>query len=601
MKSILLFALINLTFQSAFAIQELETVVTETKFNSSSRVVIDKEEIDKSRAKNITTLLATQANISIVQSNFTPTSIFMRGGDSGHILILVDGVPFYDASSIQRTINLNTIDIKSVQKIEVIKGSQSVLYGGQALTGVIKIETIPKELKSSGQVLIQEGNFNQNSVALGGLRAFDEHFGVVVRHSFSHKEATSPVLDSKKVYPTRLATGEIAGVYRAEFDAILKFQTSFDQTYISTTANPSFLAADADDFVTSTYQSTATGLINAKNFFWAPAISISHQENARQFEQDALLGSGTPTKQDYLGEVNVARLEFSPLKTTYFNLKIGGSYNQEKMVYRDLDVLKSDVQDEFAGLFAKSEVFLGDSVRLEAGSRTDYRRGKNAIATHQVGLTLFQILKFEYATGFKHPSLFQLYSAYGNPNLKPERSTSYSATIEGNLTENFFASITGFETRFENLILTKGFPLIYDNVSNSRTQGAEFVTGYRWLEQGMTFNLSLGYQEPKDTDQNVWLPRRPLRTASVKVRKEFEKIAAGVELVHNGERRDRTGATSYGTLNPYTLINATLEYQAKENVAFYVRGQNIFNQRYESNYGFYDEGTNVLVGAELSF
>ena len=83
MKSMIFSLVCFLSFNLVYAAQEFETVVKETKFNSSSRVIIDKEEIEKSRVKNVTTLLATQANINIIPSNFTPSSIFLRGGDSG--------------------------------------------------------------------------------------------------------------------------------------------------------------------------------------------------------------------------------------------------------------------------------------------------------------------------------------------------------------------------------------------------------------------------------------------------------------------------------------------------------------------------------------
>src|SRR5690349_21361478 len=116
--------------------QKYETVIEDVSFNSASKVILDEETIKKSKAPSVTSLLATQANISVSSSNLQPGSIFIRGGDSSHILILVDGIPTYDASTIQKTMNLNTIDVKQIRRIEIIKGAQSVLYGGQALTGV---------------------------------------------------------------------------------------------------------------------------------------------------------------------------------------------------------------------------------------------------------------------------------------------------------------------------------------------------------------------------------------------------------------------------------------------------------------------------------
>ena len=102
-------------FSVAHAAKTLNLDVSDQNFNSTDKIIIDHDEIQKSRASNLPALLATKANISISTNNVQPNSIYIRGGDSSHVLILVDGVPTYDASSPQRTINLfnmNKINIE---------------------------------------------------------------------------------------------------------------------------------------------------------------------------------------------------------------------------------------------------------------------------------------------------------------------------------------------------------------------------------------------------------------------------------------------------------------------------------------------------------
>jgi iron complex outermembrane receptor protein len=582
---------------------EFETVVKDIQFNSSSRIVIDKDEIEKSHARSLTTLLATQANVSIVQSNFTPTSIYIRGGDSSHVLILVDGVPFYDASSIQRTINLNSIDIKSVQKIEVIKGSQSVLYGGQALSGVIKIETVPKDLKSAGYGLAQGGNFHQEAVAAGGTLNLRDESALVIRGSYSQKDAASPVLDSKYFYPTHLGTAELGYINRnQDLQYLLKAQTSFDKTFIATTAFPAYSAADTNNFETSTYQMNYTGYFSIPSSWLKPTLSVSAQQSARMFEQNAFDGGGFATKQDYKGNLLALRYEMNALDLDrLLNLRIGATFNQEKMVYRSDDVMQSDDATEFEGFFAKAQSRAVENFNFEAGLRSDFNQMKNRTDTYQIGVTAYEDLKFEYSTGFKQPSLFQLFSAYGNTNLKPERSTSYSANVDHKFSDGFFVSYTYFVTRFENLIVIRGSPQIYENVDSSNTKGHELEFVVRDEPHGTTYTANIGYQEPYDTSQGTWLVRRPLRTVSVKVRQEFEKLGLGAELIHNGSRRDRTGATTYGTLASYTLLNLIADYQFNSKINFFARVQNVADHHYESSYGFYDEGLNAQAGVGVDF
>ena len=580
-----------------------ETVVKETKFNSSSRIVIEKEEIEKSKARSVTSLLAAQANISIAESNFTPTSIYLRGGDSSHVLILVDGMPFYDASSIQRTINLNSLNLKSIERIEVIKGSQSVLYGGQALTGVIKIETIPRNLKTASQLTQQVGTQNQTMMAVGTLQAWDNaNQAIVVRGSYSTKESRSPVLDSKQVYPTRLGTAELAYVNKnSYFDSLLKAQTSFDKTLISTTAFPAYSAADADNFVTSNYQVGVAGQISLHHSL-KPKLSVAAQDTAKLFEQDSISSAGFPTKQDYKGQLYMARLEVVPYeRDQVIKTLVGLSTSLEKMTYTNFDTVVADVKKEYEGVFYKVDVQASENILVELGERLDFLNMKQSIHTMQLGFTLAKVLKLEYATGLKRPSLFQAYSSYGNPDLKTEESTSYSAEVEQNITSDIYTSVTYFENTIDNLIIAIGNPQRYENVTKTNTKGVEATLGWRLTEQAAQLNFSLGYQEPKDLSSGEWLVKRPLRTASLKVRKDFNKSGFGVEMIHNGDRRDKSGSASYSTIGSYSLVNLVVDYKPSEPVTLFSRLQNIFNQRYESSYSFYNEGLSATAGVQYDF
>ncbi len=594
----------------SWAIQEFESVVVEQKFNSSSSIVIDHDEIQSSRAKNLTNLLATQANIVITESNFQPFSVYLRGGDSSHVLILVDGVPFYDSASVQRTINLNSLDLKSIQRIEVIKGSQSVLFGGQALSGVIKIDTIPKDLKQNGQILVQGGTQKTANISAGGFAVIAENQGVAVRASQSYRESLSPIIDSTQTYPSRQNTGELAYVFRnSDFESIIKAQTSFDQTSIATTNPATFLPLDTNGLDTSTYQLAVTGTFKAKTIPLQPTLLVGMQRSVRLYEQDAINGGGQATKQDYTGDLVTARFEILPVDTRLVKVLLGASLNQEKLSYKDSGILKSDDRTDFAGEFVKIDFNPTSQVQLEAGGRADFKKSKNQIganplvSTYQLGVTLFQSLKAEYATGFKQPSLFQLYSNYGNPDLQPEQAISTSLSFEKNITPDLFFALTYFDNTFSNLIVIQGAPpnLQYKNVAQSKTVGVEATSSFRVPDQQLLLGAALGYQEPRDLDKDNWLVRRPLRTAALKLRKEIEKFSVGVELIHNGDRRDSAGSGKYATLNSVTYANATLDYAAAEHVSVFAHGQNLSNQRYESTYGFFDEGLSATLGVEASF
>ena len=217
------------------SVVQTETVIEDRSFSSTSKIILDEAAIQKSRAPNITTLLSTQANIAVSTSNLQPGSIYLRGGDSGHILILVDGLPFYDASTVQRTMNLNEIDIKSIRRIEIIKGSQSVWYGGQALTGVIKIETFPKEIEKHQSATIEAGMRNYKKASAYGLQPLGDHDAVLARAQGSEKDNRSPMLGSEETYRGKLWSGEVGYLHQGDSDFFAKLGQLNDRNQITNT------------------------------------------------------------------------------------------------------------------------------------------------------------------------------------------------------------------------------------------------------------------------------------------------------------------------------------------------------------------------------
>lgn len=618
---VLIFNFLTLISNFANAIQEFETVVKETQFNSSSKVVIDKNQIQKSHVQNVTSLLSSQANISVVKSNFTPNTIYMRGGDSSHILILVDDIPIYDTSSVQRTLNLNSINIQSIERIEIIKGSQSVTYGGQALSGVIKIYTLPKEIKNEKQIQLQTGSFDTHAESLSVMQKINDQSGFLARGSHVTKKSLSPVEDSKMTYPTESSQGELTYFDRNHpVNYYFKAQTLFDQTYISTTDYPSYRAAEADLFSTSNYFLNFSGGLTMPDSILKPNLSVSWQQTAKLFEQPELASSGNPTKQNYYGELSTLLYDMNLLNfNEKFKLNGGFQFISEKMIYKDFEIVKSDNASEFLGVFLKMNLNLFSILGVELGTRSDFiltDKNKKPLAndvvldkrvqTYHVGLTFFDIFKAEYSTGFKQPSLFQLFSDYGNENLLPEKSNSYSVSVDWPISESLYFSYTEFITQFNNLIIIKGNPQKYENVQSSLTKGHELMGSYNDIDHSMTYNLSLGYQEPFDDSQQDWLVRRPLRTASLNIHKNFESqnqlIGLGVEVVHVGDRRDKTSQNTYGTLPAYTLAHITADYKpVSENYSVFVRAQNMTNLKYQTSYGFYDEGLNLILGVAVKF
>ncbi len=594
------FIFIFLFAAKAFSIQDLELNVVDQNFSSSNKIVISADQIKKSHATNVAQLLSSQANISVSSTSFQPNSIYLRGGDSSHVLILIDGVPTYDPSTVQRTVNLGNLNLKNIKKIEIIKGSQSVVYGGQALSGVINIETFPSKIETHGELNLETGS-NQNQISAGQL------FSVSPQIAFSNSvllqktESGSPVLNSAKTYPDQLGSADASVLIKPnDLDKIiLHFNYSDSKTQIATTDFATFKALDTENFASNTENFNSTLLYKKENAF---QFSLAYQSTRRLFLQNAFDGGGTATDQDYRGQLLLARLDFQILNTQKNHIFAGYSHTQEAMKSLDTNILKSDIDYQNEGVFVKADSYLTDHILLEAGARHQMSQLKSLDDTYQIGFTFNKEIKIEYATGFKSPSLFQLFSSYGNINLQPEKAKSTSVSYEKKINDQIFFSITGFDSRFDNLIVIKGSPQRYENVSSTRTIGAEILTSISDQQNAVDYSLAMGYQEPTDLSTGTWLIRRPLRTASFKISKKiFDKFSLSGEFNHTGSRRDREAGGRYLTVDDFTLVNLIFDLQTSDNFSVFARFDNVTDQIYQTAFGFYTQGVSAKAGLQFSF
>lgn len=608
-----IFFAVSLLFVSlqTSAIQEIEVTVADQSFSSSNKVVITEKEIKKSHVNYLSTLLSSEANVAISSSNFTPNSIYIRGGDSSHVLFLIDGIPFYDPSTIQRTVNLSTLNLRSIKKIEIIKGSQSVLYGGQALAGVIKIETFPTELKTSTDFVLQGGeNFAEaalsQQVKINDISSFAGNLKLTDAYN------KSPAKDSSKIYPQKMTNIDLNYIQRdlliPEFEVLLKGQYTDDQSQISNYDPATGVSVDTDNLNIQTKAVNYGVVLRKKDIF---SLALSQQNTDRAYEQNAIDGAllmGGATDEQYDGLLQIARLDLKLFESAVFKLDAGASFNHEELYYTSLGVIKADAFQEYEGIFLKGVVKPTENVLLEAGIRKELSKMKSVADTYQVGVSYADTFKVEHSTGFKSPSLYQQFSTRGNPDLKPEEVTTTAATVEHQLADQLRGALTVFTSKYENLIITQGSPSKYQNVSKTETKGVEGYLNYDSQEHATRAQLSLGYQEPKDFSTNTWLVQRALRTASFKVNYDLtDVISFGSEIVHTGSRRAQyftftppfTYATATTTLPSYTLVHLVGNYKASQNLGLFARAENVLGTEYQSAYGYYSK--DPIVRAGLNF
>jgi len=427
------------------------------------------------------------------------------------------------------------------------------------------------------------------------VKSLGDADAVLIRAQSAGKSNRSPVLDSNQAYWGRLHSGELSYLHRgADMDSFFKLAQINDSNAITNANMSTYKAIDASGFIADTDIKNLMGGVIGKTHTMKPKLLVGYQSAERSFIQRP------DSDQKYGSTLMNVRAEATPLDINQGAVFVGASYNKETFVFRDTEIEQSNALNEQKGIFAKGNYNFGPQAVFEVGVRSDFYKKADHTESYQAGLTFFDRCKLEYSTGFKAPSLFQLHSSYGNSDLLPEKAQTYSISYDEKLSEQQFVSLSLFETDFNNLITTQGsYPnLKYYNVSRATTKGGEAQYTYQTLSK-LKADFSVGYQEPWDVDAARWLLRRPLKTASLRLTQSWDKSDAGFEVISVSDRMDRFGTTTYGSLASYMTTNAFASQEVDATKSVYVRGQNIFNDRFEESTGYFSEGAFWLVGLEI--
>lgn len=582
--------------------------VEDQNFNSTEKIIIDQEEIRKSRATSLPNLLEAKANINVVSTNMQPSSIFIRGGDSSHVLILVDGVPTYDSSTSQRTMNLYAFNLSKVKKIEVLKGSQSVTYGGQALSGVIKITTVDENnIDPSRGVVLEVGaarnKLNRKFISADALNPIAENLYFLANVYGVDEKNFSTVENSDKLYPKKNYGAELGLYKKGDWSHLFKLAYNKDSSDIIASGAKPF---DTDNQEYTDQSASASLVSQLKDFANLTAIYRQSNRKIYQSKEDMVPVGTEDTNYNYKGHLFDLRADFNLVKMSSINLNVGAALTAEKMknvlpnmmgVYTET---KADQQLE--GIYSKIGLKLSQETLLEMGYRLETEKLKKLADSYQIGLSKTEgdsTIKAEYSAGFKTASLFQKYAAdYGNPDLKPEYAKNVSLSMEHKFNDNIYGSVAFFSTSYENLITYVGLPPTgqYENVSQSKTSGVELASQIKLYQDILNLGLSYGYQEPKDLSKGVWLARRSLQSGSARLSgKITDDQSAGLEVVHYGSRIDTVRLNSYQLVNVYYNLTLT-----NRNMLF-ARVDNIFSKEYESVRYYINKGWVAKLGTEIKF
>ena len=544
-------------------------------------IVIDRDTIERSVAGDVTDLLRFHAGLDVARTGGPgqPTSVFIRGADSNHTLVLVDGVRINPGTIGLPALQNVTPDM--VERIEVVKGPRSALWGSDAIGGVVNVVT-RRGSREGWSAEVGYGDYDTRRASLvGGLdlgarSALD--FGLAWLDSAGFPTRTDD--DTDRGYENRnghlqwrtsLGEGEFAlQHWRAEgtseySDFIL---TPVDQDFATATTSASLrlpVAGRAEARVALARMTDRIVQNQSTDFLRTDRDSVEVQLDAPVGERHSL-GVGL------MRHVEHARAES-------YGTAFRASTAAESVF----------VQDRVTAGPHLALLALGYTSHDTAGSavtwNAEYGRAFNGGRTRAFALA---------GSGFRAPDATDRYGYGGNPALDPERSRNVEFGLRHALDERHTIEVSAFQTDVDDLIefVVTDFETFEgrnENVSEARIRGVE--AAWRYSGERWAAHVEAIHQDPRNRDDDSRLLRRSTESLTAGVVRTFGPVQLGLDLLATDDRRDY-GFPRAVTLDGYVLANLTAQWQATPAIALLARVENLLDEDYElaSTYNTPDRG-----------
>jgi len=569
--------------------------------SGSSVSVITRDEIERRGARNLDEILRIVPGVTVAQRGGLgqQSSLFIRGANSEQTKVLLDGIPINDPASPNGAFNPANFLLDNVERIEVLRGPQSTLYGSDAIGGVISITTTRGTGPARLNITASGGSFGtyRQTAALSGG---DESSWYAVSGAWMTADGFSVAAAGTE------RDGYENGTLSGRLGTFLTDQLSTDVVWRYTDAD-----ADLDGFMADGF-----GNLDTETFFLRTQLLYSQCEgrvqhragfNYTSYQRDDARSTfqrwfdGDSHKFDYqLSVLTIDQAEFS-------HTLIAGAEHLRENFSQDVDTAALFFDEDSArfnnAVFLENQFQVGEDLFLTAGYRHDHYSRSGHADTYRVTsryqLSETTALHGAIGTAFRAPSLGQNTAGFGfNPNLRPEESFGWEYGIEKQLCDQRLTiDATYFRNDTDDLIvfLFTGIPPSFGslvNISQATSHGIELTSR---LDLGPDTFLTGSYthNETEDATQTPLL-LRPRNSAFVSLTQEFcdDQAAVSLALRYAGVREDFGGVR----LDQYVVLDATGWYQVAENVRLFARVDNITDKSYQEAAGFRTAGLSAYGG-----
>lgn len=621
---------------------------TEAWKSGATLTRFDQSMVTNTGSTSVVSMLKSAPGVTMTQSGTMGgvNYLFVRGLGAAYVSVQKDGIDVTDPSSIKTQYNnfsgLSTQDIAS---LEILKGTQSALYGSSAIAGVVNIASLDLENAPAGQSQNIDLSFGTNNTTSGSYRYtnVNDRFSVGFAASGFKTDGQSSAATRLIDHSTGQNNSEKDGFESTSFTVSAMAQLTdtvkvgatvikesseyeYDEWYTDdkdTGWTPAYDPADPSTYywlddiagpVDGTHDERGTrDAIGARMFAEYSMGNWVHRLTATTYEIKRFSTSPTVTGPDSDPRTNTFKgsrntLQYIATGALRSNLEVAVGVDTKRDTSQGSSVLDGKKSTTTTGVFAEMQYQPTENWSIIANLRQDSHSEFGAFSSYKLAtaykITDSTVLRAQKATGYRAPSIDELFGNYpdgsyptvGNPDLKPETFETTEVALDQYLENGGLVSITLYETLFSDKIdYVFGFPNSYANKSKAKTQGTEIALSFPLSDMtrfGMAFTNS--------RSENVSGSRAAGRSMSMTLDHRFtNKLSASAQVISVADQP--FDSLNGGAREDYQIMNISASYNINDTLSVYGKIENLADYQYETEFGYSSPRRTVTAGVRASF
>lgn len=552
---------------------------------SASVDVLTRADIERLQANDLADLLRQVAGLDVTRSGGpgSPASVFIRGAESNHTLFLIDGVRYTTESFLNAQIQ--NLAPEAIERIEIVKGPRSALWGSDAIGGVVNIITRNAGRGLNAGASLRGGSYGTldaaGRVAWGGdagslsldvqREDFDGHPPLRSgTRDLGHDDLNVSAHGATQLGAVALSARHLQATGTNEY---VSFGSELAQDYRNRVSAIEAGGELPGDWKTRLIASLAYDELRQRQASdpSRPTLRDFTEVERRNLEW---LTEGSIASFDLSGGLTTGTSDIDSVFYSSYGDSVTDDRTKRHAVFAQVDTTFGRVDERIALRYTRHDQF-------GAATTGNVEFGVQAWSGARLGLAA--------GTGFKEPELTDLFGPFGNPNLDPERSKSLELNLRQALGAHQIVTLAVYENHTDDLIGVDPMTFALINIDETRTRGVE--AGWRHTDERWSARLSATAQDPEDRSSGDRLLRRSASSAQAALDYRWGRFEPGIDVQAYGSRRDAifdpaTSKMASVRLGGYALLNASLRMQIVDGLSLALRGENLLDADYELVSGY---------------